>query len=452
MKLEKQNRSLGKFLYGFLSLFVLFGCTNKLNKDTNVSGENYLSFTEDGAWCWFSDPRALYFEGKHKRIYAGWMDSKGNVNAGYYDYSDKTIKSEIIRHNFEIDDHDTPSLFIDNKGYLFVFYSKHSKKEPIYLLKSSEPEVITKWEPEQRLALNDSLNYSQYSNTYTYTNIQQLSDEQNRLYLFWRGADFKPNFSISDDNGKSWTTGKIFILPERIYRDRRPYIKISSNHKNAIHFAFTDGHPGNEPTNSIYYAKYKNGALYKANGDEIMKWQDLPMDPKNADVVYDATQTNEKAWIWDVAEDEQSNPVLVYVRFPNDTIHVYYYAIWNNNQWHNYKLVNSGTWFPENTDKAQREPNYSGGLVLDHRNPSIVYLSRQKEGIFEIEKWQTPDQGKIWERKEITSHSEYNNVRPFVIRNYSEQDSLRILWMNTRKYVHYTDYDASIKMNLKMEE
>ena len=28
-----------------------------------------------------------------------------------------------------------------------------------------------------------------------------------------------------------------------------------------------------------------------------------PLNPNDADLVYDATQTNEKAWIWDVAED-----------------------------------------------------------------------------------------------------------------------------------------------------
>ncbi len=438
-----------KCLFELLAILILVSCVDKSGKNINIPGEKHISFSEDGAWCWFSDPRAVYFEGRHKRTYAAWMDIRGNVIIGFYDHNEKITKSEIIHENFEVDDHDNPSIFIDNEGFLFVFYSKHSKREPIYLLKSFEPEEISSWEPVHQLALNDTIQYTRYSNTYTYTNIQQLANEENRLYLFWRGADFKPNFSTSDDNGKSWTTGKIMVLPERIYRDRRPYMKISSNHRNTIHFAFTDGHPGNEPANSIYYAKYKDGTLYKANGDEIMKWQDLPLNPTEADIVYDATLTNEKAWIWDVAEDKSQNPVMVYVRFPNDTIHEYYYAIWNNNQWKNYKLIDSGTWFPENTDRPQREPNYSGGIVLDHENPFIVYLSRQKEGIFEIERWETPDKGKTWKILEITNHSKQNNVRPFVIRNYNEQDSLRILWMNIRKYTHYTDYDASIKMNLK---
>ena len=57
--------------------------------------------------------------------------------------------------------------------------------------------------------------------------------------------------------------------------------------------------------------------------------------------------------------------------------------------------------------------------------------------------------GKDWVIQEITRYSENNNVRPFVIRNYSRQDSLKVLWMNVKKYIHYTDYQTSIKMNIK---
>jgi hypothetical protein len=78
-----------------------------------------------------------------------------------------------------------------------------------------------------------------------------------------------------------------------------------------------------------------------------------------------------------------------------------------------------------------------------------VYLSRLKNTKFEIEKWTTANKGKDWVIEEITTNSENNNVRPFVIRNYSTQDSLKLLWMNVKKYIHYTDYQTSIKMNIK---
>ena len=416
------------------------------------SGESYLSFTHDGAWCWFSDPRAIYFKGKYRRTYAGWIDHAGNITVGYYDHDRKTIKTTIIHKELEVDDHNNPGLFIDKEGRLWAAYSKHSG-DRIYLAKGKNPEDISTWEPARALSLNDTNIYKGASNTYTYINLYQLADEQNALYLFWRGADYKPNFSTSEDNGETWSKGKIFILPERLYRDRRPYVKVASNNKDVIHFAFTDGHPNAEPLNSIYYAKYRNGYLHKANGDKIKAWTDLPVEPRETDVVYDATTTKEKAWIWDVSEDRNGDPVIVYSRFPNDSTHVYYYARFDQGKWVNHKLLNSGRWFPQTPAGAKEtEPNYSGGIILDHNDPSTLYLSRQKSGKFEIEKWTTPDKGKRWTVKDVTTNSANDNVRPFVIRNHLTDGSPNLLWMNVKKYIHYTDYETAIKVDILDEE
>jgi len=427
------------------------GVCHSQSKSKSVSkGEAYISLTDNGAWCWFSDPRAIYFKGQHRRTYAGWVDSTGNIIVAFYDHDLKRTETKVLHQNFEKDDHDNPSLFIDRQGKLMVFYSKHATSEPIYMVKAKNAEDISEWETAAALKLNDPIAYPGLSDTYTYTNICRLEKENDKLFLFWRGADFKPNFSVSDDGGKTWSPGRILILPGRIYKDRRPYLKVASNNKDVIHFAFTDGHPNVEPTNSIYYAKYRNNALHKANGEKIAELSDLPIQPKLADIVYDATKTNEKAWIWDVAGTKEGDPVIVYSRFPNDSSHVYYYSIWNNNQWNNYKLVNSGPWFPQTAaGEREREPFYSGGIVLDHEDPAIVYLSRLKNSRFEIEKWTTSDKGKNWSTEDITSHSENNNVRPFVIRDYSPRDSLKVLWMNAEKYIHYTDYHSSVKMNIQ---
>jgi hypothetical protein len=433
------------FLSAVLILLTFFAC----NQISPHPGESYLPLTDDGAWCWFSDPRAIYFQGKHRRTYAGWIDRKGNVVVGFYDHDSKTIETNIVHKELEVDDHDNPSLFIDNDQRLWLTYSKHSG-DCIYLAKAKRAEDISTWEPTRSLQLNDTVTYPESSNTYTYTNLFQLADEQNTLYLFWRGADYKPNFSTSTDNGETWSPGKILILPERLYRDRRPYVKVVSNNKDVIHFAFTDGHPNREPSNSIYYARYRDGYLYKANEEKIKAWTDLPVEPREADVVYDATTTNEKAWIWDVTQDRQGDPVIVYSRFPNDSTHLYYYAVWDQGQWVNHKLLNSGRWFPQTQPGAiEREPNYSGGIVLDHEDPSTVYLSRTKNGKFEIEKWTTADKGRHWDVTDITTNSSFDNVRPFVIRNHSIQGSPTVLWMNVKKYIHYTDYETAVMMDVR---
>jgi hypothetical protein len=254
-----------------LAVMFCLCCSNqKYAEDEVPPGEAYRSFTGDGAWCWFSDPRAIFYSGEHKRTYSGWVDASGSVVVAYYDHDKGTIESHILHERFEKDDHDNPSFFVDAEGKLLVFYSKHGTgKSPIHLARATKAEDITEWEPVQLLALNDTITYAGLRDSYTYANPVQLADENNRLYLFWRGADFKPNYSFSDDGGKTWEPGAILVLPERIYKNRRPYLKVASNNKDVIHFAFTDGHPHVEPTNSIYYAKYRGGALYKANGEKI---------------------------------------------------------------------------------------------------------------------------------------------------------------------------------------
>lgn len=428
---------------------MLLSCSAPQQKLPSVpAGESYRSITDDGAWCWFSDPRAIHFKGQQNKTYSGWVDSLGNIVVGTYDHKTGKIETNILHRRFEKDDHDNPSFLMDGDGRLMVFYTKHATgNSPIFLARAGEPERISAWEPLQTLRLNDTIAYAGLSNTYTYTNIVRLSDEDNKLYLFWRGADFKPNFSVSTNNGLTWDRGKIMVLPERIYRDRRPYMKVASNNKDVIHFAFTDGHPHVEPTNSIYYVKYHRGALYKANGEKIMDWSALPINPAQADVVYNAAESKEKAWIWDIAEDKDGRPVVVYAKFPTDSTHVYYYGIFHDGKWNNYKLTDAGGWFPETRPgERQREPNYSGGIVLDHSDPSLVYLSRENNGVFEIERWSTNDRGRHWQVQAITTNSRNDNVRPFVIRDHQD-DSVRLMWMNVEKYFHYTDYRGAIKIS-----
>ncbi len=405
-----------------------------------------VTVTNDGAWCWFSDPRAVYFEGRRRRTYSGWVDSRGNITIGFYDHDNGTISRRTIHEQLEVDDHDHPALLFAPDGRLLVFYSKHSTSTPIYLAEAREAESLSAWSPPRELALNDTATYRGLLNSYTYTNPCLLSGEDDRIYLFWRGMDFKPNLSWSDDLGKTWAPGRILILPERTYANRRPYLKVADNGRDRMHLAFTDGHPRNEEANSIYYAGYREGAFHRADGQRITTLEELPIDPAAADIVYDASTTGEKAWVWDVAEGADGQPVIVYVRFPDDTQHVYYYARWDGSRWQNHRLLDAGKWFPQTPPgKTEPEPNYSGGLALDQEDPSIVYLSRQLNGLFEIERWQTPDGGNSWNRRPLTSDSKRDNVRPAAVRNAGPGNALQVLWMRNTHYRHYTDYRSSLQ-------
>lgn len=441
----------------FLFLGVASGVsTGKAQAPNPSAASRFTSFTHDGAWCWFSDPRALFYEGDHRRVYAGWVSSQGDIVVGYYDLDTGAIQSEVLAERFQADDHNHPSLLVGPDGRLHVYFSKHATGEPILMVQSARPEEISSWEPTDTLDLNNTRRYEGYSDTYTYSHPVYLAAEQ-KHYLFWRGSDFKPNMSISADGGESWSKSKIFILPPRKYRDRRPYLKVASNGTNTIHFAFTQGHPRRESANSIYYMRYRRGQYQRADGS-IIRGQGPeadPVRPTEADLVYDASQPGaSKAWVWDVAYDGSTgHPVIVYARFPDDSTHIYSYARWNGSRWENHELLDAGPWFPETPNgETEPEPNYSGGISLDHEEPDIVYLSRQKNGTFEIEKWETPDNGATWDKTPVTRHSSNDNVRPAAVRNAKKGNPVQFLWMSNEHYIHYTRYKSHIKIPVRNKD
>ena len=135
-------------------------------------------------------------------------------------------------------------------------------------------------------------------------------------------------------NLRAWSEPQILIQEEgREASDIRPYLKVVSDGKSTIHFAFTDGHPRNEPTNSIYYLMYRDEAFYRADGTLVGTFDDLPIQISRDMLVYDAGQSGVRAWVWDIALDRDGDPVIAYSRLPEETDHRYHYTWWNGQSW-----------------------------------------------------------------------------------------------------------------------
>jgi hypothetical protein len=430
-----------------VTTFSMIGCHTGTKIDPDLRLPYY--FAVDGAWCWFSDPRAVYHQGSKATTFAGWVNSAGDIMIGALDHKNGGIMTAVLAEKVDKDDHANPSILIDADGKVMVFYSPHNGREvPITLLKSEWKESITEWKKPRQLFLNENPEYPQdMRRDYCYTNPVRLSDENNRLYLFWRGIGWKPTFSYSDNGGKDWVPGRIMVMPSKSTDKQRPYVKVATNQKDRIHIAFTDGHPHINEHNSIYYVACHDSGFYRVDGTKICNFDEVPFEPKDADRVYDAVATNVRAWIWDVAQDSSGFPVIVYTRLPSKTDHRYHYARWDGERWLDYEIVSGGKWFPQTPEgKVEKEPYYSGGLVLDHENPEIVYLSRPIGGIFEIEKWMTSDGGETWEHQAITTDSKFDNVRPFAIRNAHKGHKPQVLWMENRKYIRYKDFLSTIRL------
>jgi len=403
--------------------------------------EAHADFTTDGGWCWFSNPRAVSRGG---RTYTGWVTADGSIQAAELDHASGRVTTVNLHERYQRDDHDNPSFVFLPDGRLMVFYSQHGGGKHPNVIQSRttvRPGDFTEWAPEVALALNEKAGL-------TYSNPHLLSAENNTLYLFWRGGGFKPNMSKSTDGGKTWAAPKIVFSRAGIPPGNRPYAQYASNGKDRIHLLFTDGHPRNETSNSVYYACYRAGAFFKADGTRICGENELPIRPEQADCVYDATRTGVRAWVWDVAFDKNDRPVVAYTRLPEETDHRYHYARWDGRQWLDTELCAGGKWFPQTKPgKKESEPHYSSGLSLDHTDPSVVYVSRPVNGVREIERGVTADGGKSWKFEAVTSNSKFDNIRPITVRGHAP-DGPTVLWLNLHGgYVHYTDYHAGVKMD-----
>ncbi len=435
-----------KMLSALSLLFMLTSCV------LAQSADDYLSISDDGAWCWFQDPRAVYHKGTHEKSYIGWVNTKGDVGVSSYDHNTGEVKKSVLRAKMQKDDHDNPAIIVRPDGRLVIFYTAHSwSKHPMYYRVSKRAEDITEWENEQSIRTN-----SKGPRGWCYPNPVQLSGENNRIYLFWRGANWKPTFSYTDDL-KTWSKAQTLVQENgREASTIRPYVKISSNGIDSIDIAFTDGHPRDEAKNSIYYVRYTKGKFFKADGTLVGSLDSLPLKHSQTDVAYNGRETNVRGWIWDVASDKKGFPVMVYTRLPSETDHRYAYLRWNGKEWIDKEICKAGGWFPLthlNKRRLRRgkepEPHYSGGVVLDHENVNTVYLSKPVNGVFEIFKSTTVDCGENWTFEAVTKGSKYNNVRPFVIRNTPESVKPRITWMqNNGKYIHYTDYKSELKLDI----
>lgn len=423
-------------IFVLLNFSLVFSQNDLKQKESGLNENAYLAkgtktLTSDGTWCWFQDPRAIYYKGNKEQTYSGWITSDGKIQVASYNHNTGEVIQHTIKENFQVDDHNNPTFLVRKDGRIMVSYSGHFFG-PMRVLVSKNPEDISSFGNE-----------ATFGSQVTYANPYQIGDD---IYMFYRdGSSWHPSIAISKDGGLSWGAPKTLI--KRNAAQKRPYARYTQDSKGGVHITFTTGHPRQEASNKIYYVYFKDNKFYKADGTFIKNYSGtssaLDIDAGEPEVVYNAS--NGKGWTWDIALDENEQPVILYAAFPNDTNHHYYYAKFDGVKWNNNFIVNSGKWFPQTPAGGNEpEPNYSGGMSLDPNDVSTIYLSKQVNGVFEIFKYETPDYGVTWNSTAITANSPSNivNVRPVVPRNH-KPGSFDVLWMRGR-YTTYQNYHTAI--------
>ena len=402
--------------------------------------------TDEGAWCWFADPRALHYENEAGTInatYIGCIDVHGNVKATQYDWIKKRKTDVLVRSYFQPDDHNNPTFVILPDERVMIFYTRHTDEARIWYRISRKPGDISELGDEKFLAT---------ANNTTYPSPFILSDDPQHIYLCWRGINWHPTIARltmpdADDNCR------FDFGPKQIVQSTgaRPYAKYQSNGKDKIYLSYTTGHPDNEMPDWLYFnvidINKGNGPILRdINGKQLKKIADGAFNVNKTDsyassnpaTIVDKT-ANIRNWVWQIALDKNEHPVIAYPHIDDaKTTHVYWYARWNGTKWVNTWVQYAGHAFHQNWNSTER--CYSGGMSLDPDNINDMYLSiptkdgqYNKDGVYEIWKYTIDDNGKVAGSEQITRNSAKNNVRPFIIPG-SKNSPLRLAWMNGDYY------------------
>ncbi len=425
-----------------LSLTVTKGIDNEIKLVYSRQGEaapfSGNTVTEEGAWCWFADPRALHYENQDGSIdmtYIGYIDVHGAIKATQYNHNTKETEEVLIRSNFQPDDHNNPTFLILPDGRVMVFYSRHTDEKCFYYRVSKEAGDITTFGKEHRLVTTHNT---------TYPSPFILSDDPDHIYLTWRGINWHPTLaklSMPNENDEvQFVWGPKQVVSSSVGGSVRPYAKYVSDGKSKIHMTYTATHPDNIHPNPIYYSyiDVTDMTLRDRKGNRLSNIGNAPFaingNETDANFVVNDRNTSGRGWVWEIALDNNV-PVIALVKISNDKLsHDYYYAKWNGTSWTKTFLTNAGGKFhPSNTEYC-----YSGGMSLDKGNPKIIYASVPVEGshgkVYEIIKYEMSADGQqIVKTTQITRDSVKNNVRPFVVKN-AHEDEFRLLWLNGDYY------------------
>ena len=400
--------------------------------------------TRDGAWTWFNDERVII---DNQILYIGSIDSQGRSRVDIFSLvnpSENLSEQEYILSSWKSkDDHNNPALLKLANGKILAAYAKHHLEPVLYWrladIDTSESNLVWGLEKEIRVKART-----------TYSNLFQLSEENNRIYNFIRAIGFNPNFLYSDDMADTWQGP--FVLIQSGDDGTRPYVKYAGNGSDRIDFLYTDGHPRDVSNNSVYHLYYKGGGFYKSDGTFIKTIEQVkenPLVPSDGTKIYDGATETGRGWVWDLEYDVQGDPVAAYI---NSADHAegkdlrYRYARWDSSEkkWIEGQIAFAGThlYVPEN--------HYAGGIAIDPEDTDTVYISADvnpltgepnTSGHYQIFRGKISNDIKECQWTQLTFDEDVDNIRPVVPRKHGCK--ICLIWLQGQ-YKTYTDYKTSI--------
>lgn len=431
--------------------FILAG-TELLKMDAEkafakVQKNNFLPrlVAKDGAWTWYNDERVIF----HNNIFfANYVKRNGKTAFTAYSIekwsSCHAQKEQILSSWNQEDDHNNGAFLPLLDGKILATYAKHGgDSKQFYQRKITVP----RWD-ECRLGKEQAFDLVDTKRGLTYQNLHRLSNEDERIYNFFRGNNFNPHFVYSDDDAETWSD-PIWLISSGENSSKRPYVKYVSNGKDRIDMIYTEGHPRDIKNNNIYHIYYQKGAFYNSKGKRLRTMKQLankPILPEEGTLIFDGSTESGRGWVHDLEYDEKGQPFAAFISSPSGDIGTdmrYWTAKLEGKKWQIEEIAFAGS------NLYPREQHYAGGIALQPNNSKELVISadvnpstgkalaKRKYQLFKG----TKTNGE-WQWKQLTFDPVFDHLRPIITRG--EKNAL--FWF-TGDYRTYKDYETDVMMS-----
>lgn len=401
------------------------GMSDQVKRNTKPYEPSVLA--SDGAYTWWTKALAIRYVDVKDKTYISYINSNGNMMVGSMDH--KTGKKEYFSlAKYERDDHNSASLAVLPNGKILAIYARHNADNKLRWRISSKKEDISNFSEEKVVLC---------SNVITYIQIHKINDNEYRV--FYRVGSSNWGTRVYNYITDEWTDEVIWLKEPR----GGQYYLWSQEAADGTIDMFMTSHPINGRDQNIYYCYFdKEGNIYKVEGDKVANLNEkstLPIEPRDIDLVYKA-KGKESTRLFDVSYMGDGRGVLFGV-FTNVNDCVYKYCFYDNNtnSWSIKDVVHAG--LPVEDPPGRNF--YFGGLVFAKGDINTLYVSRENEGTWYIEKWETKNNGDSWVTTLLDKSSEFELFRPQC--PYNSHDDIDVFYIKGN-YITYMDFDTDIIM------
>jgi hypothetical protein len=410
MKNNWKNKSC---IVAIVALFSLLPHAFAAEKDSGYRGIWYFNQpTNDeyaykysgglGTYCADHIPMAIYSKEADKTffVYGGTQVEQKSLleMVSYYDHKTGEVPRPTILIDKKTDDaHDNPVLSIDDEGYLWVFASSHGKGRPSYIFKSKTPHSIEDFET----VMTTNFSYPQPWHVPGKGFIFLHTSYDGGRVLYWQ----------TSEDGRTWNERKCLAKIEE------GHYQVSWMNGNKIGTAF-NRHPkafrGDPKQKGL---NWRTDLYYVETGDMGKTWQTASGEPTNPPLnvaanpalVRNYENEGSLVYIMDLAFDGYGHPAILYnvsdrwAPGPEGGMKQWRISHWNDGVW-------------RHLDVAKSDNNYDMGSLYIEPDGTWRIIGPIEKGPQEynpggeIVMLTSTDEGATWDRKQITTGSEFNHT------------------------------------------